>query len=168
MFLVSRNIKWIIFLIIPPAESFERRWFWHNILDLHNPICTCCSDIEKIISVYFLFIKDRFSCKKVSVDKTVLNKTNDYITHIISYGEITFLFRINISILNTCVELIYWNLSWYFSYDSVFRIVVAIFCWSLLLPNFEASFILVNGGGRSSSFQVFIRISLLILNHLNH
>ena len=41
----------------------------------------------------------------MSVGKTVLNKTNDNITHIISYGEITFPFRINISILTTCEEL---------------------------------------------------------------
>ena len=57
--------------------------------------------------------------------------------------------------------------SWCFCCNSVFKVIVAIFCWIFLLPDFIANFTFANVGRRSSFLHVLIKlISLMILNHL--
>ena len=68
---------------------------------------------------------------------------------------------------NCIISRLSLRFSWYFCCNSVFIIILAIFCWIFLLPDFIANLTFANVGRRFSILHVLIKlISLLILNHL--
>ena len=72
------------------------------------------------------------------------------------------------SLIENCIiSRLTLRFSWYFCCISVFILILAIFCWIFLLPDFHANFTFASVGRWSSFLHVLIKlISLLILNHL--
>ena len=85
--------------------------FKHSFLDTLISICPCDFDIETLSHFFLhclLFIDERqiLRHKIENINKGILNKTDDWIIHVLLYGDVSFEFTENTSILNASVEYI--------------------------------------------------------------